>query len=249
MKYRNEKERVFQVTTCPGGILFAVRSGQTLFSIGELFSVNVNKILEANLQIDPTSLKIGQIICIPDIAERICPRGRLRIVRPGDTLFLIAREVGVPLNTLIEANYFLPDPTLVFPGEQICIPLVVPTACCLVLERIVENNFDFRGVSLIEPADNAGRVTVTGVGLPAPGVFGNFDTYLGSLIFREIERLIPLKRVAIPQQPLVWTGAKNVEVPPLGANIIVVFPFNTKTEDRGPDVLRGSVINCRNVPR
>lgn len=165
------------------------------------------------------------------------------------TLFLIAQELNIPLNDLIEANYFLPDPTLVFPGEQICIPFIVPKACCLVLELVVKHNYNFRGVSLIEPINNGGRITVAAVDLPAPTVFGDFDTYLASLVFREIERLIPLKRVTIPQQPFLWTKVRTIEVPPLAANLIVVFPFNTKTEDRGPDILRSLVINCKNIKK
>lgn len=235
-----------QVVPCPGGILYAVRRGQTLAEIGRQFSVTVDDLLEANPGIIPTRLTIGQIICIPGVADRLCPRGRLRSIQPGETLFLIARELGIPLTVLIEANFWLPDPSLIFPGEQICIPLIVPTACCLILEPAVEaNNFNFRGVSLIEPQDSGGRITITAVGLPEPTTFGDFNTYLGSLVFREIEELIPLERVAIAQQPILWAGARNVEVPPLAANLVVVFPFNTQTEERGPDVLRGLVINCR----
>ncbi|MGI6554999.1 MAG: LysM peptidoglycan-binding domain-containing protein [Bacillota bacterium] len=245
---RNDKRRgMRQENACPGGILFAVRPGQTLSAIARLFSVTLEEIREANPGLDPARLSVGQIICIPGVADRVCRRGRLRMVRRGETLFLIAREEGIPLSTLIEANSFLPDPTLVFPGEQICIPLVVTTACCLVLEpgaQVTDGNF--RGVALIEPAVNGGRVTISAVGLPSPTAFGNFDTYLGSLVFREIERLIQLGRVAVNRQPAVWTGARTVDVPPLGANLVVVFPFNSQTEERGPDVLRGLVINCQN---
>ncbi|MGF7186959.1 LysM repeat protein [Desulfitispora alkaliphila] len=247
MENENQNDSmVFQATNCPGGILYAVRRGQTLFSISRLFSVTVDQIIEANPGIVPDRLTIGQVICIPGVVDRLCPRGRLRTVQRGETLFLIARAEGIPLNVLIEANFWLPDPTLIFPGEQICIPLIVTDACCLVLQRAVDaNNLDFRGVSLIEPNDNGGRVTVAAVGLPEPSTFGDFNAYLGSLVFREIERLIPLERVSIDQQPVVWAGAIDVDVPPLGANLVVVFPYNTETDERGPDVLRGLVINCQ----
>ena len=250
MQSSNKKESMHRnVMSCPGGILFAVRPGQTLSAIGSLFSVTVNEIIEANPELVPTRLSIGQVICIPGVIDRLCRRGRLRTVQRGETLFQISRQAGVPLNTLIEANFWLPDPTLIFPGEQICIPLIVTTSCCLVLQRAVETNrFDFRGVSLIEPQDDGGRVTVTAVDLPPPATFGEFNTYLGSLVFREIERLIPLEKITIPQQPVLWAGARNVEVPPLGANLVAVFPFNTGTEARGPDVLRGLVINCQPAP-
>jgi len=43
-------------------------------------------------------------------------------------------------------------------------------------------------------------------------------------------------------------GAQNVDVPPLAAYLVVVFPFNTETDERGPDVLRGLVVNCQPSP-
>lgn len=247
MEHQNQRAGMpIQAAPCPGGLLYAVRPGQTLFIIGRIFSVSVEELVAANPGIIPERLSIGQVICIPGVSDRLCPRGRLRTVQQGDSLFLIAREAGIPLNVLIEANFWLPDPNLIFPGEQICIPFLVTRACCLVLQPAADIScFDFRGVALIEPRDEGGRVTVTAVNLPEPATFGNFDTYLGSLVFREIEKLIRLERVTIAQQPLVWAGARNVEVPPLAANLVVVFPYNTATDTRGPDVLRGLVINCQ----
>ncbi|MEW6080479.1 MAG: SafA/ExsA family spore coat assembly protein [Bacillota bacterium] len=59
-----------------------------------------------------------------------CPEGFLVTVRPGDTLFLIARRFGVSLNALIAANPQIANPNLIFPGQQICVPVSpAPPAC------------------------------------------------------------------------------------------------------------------------
>lgn len=46
------------------------------------------------------------------------------IVQKGDTLFLIAKRFGVPLDALIRANPQIRDPNLIFPGDVIFIPQV-----------------------------------------------------------------------------------------------------------------------------
>ena len=46
------------------------------------------------------------------------------VVRPGDTFFSIARQFGVSLDALIEANPQIPDPSQIRPGQIVCIPRV-----------------------------------------------------------------------------------------------------------------------------
>lgn len=43
-------------------------------------------------------------------------------VRPGDTMFLIAQRFGVSLNALIAANPHISNPSLIFPGDVLCVP-------------------------------------------------------------------------------------------------------------------------------
>lgn len=59
-----------------------------------------------------------------------CPNGFIYTVQSGDTLFLIARRFGVSLQALINANPQIPNPNLIFPGQQICVPTgVAPFQC------------------------------------------------------------------------------------------------------------------------
>ncbi len=52
-------------------------------------------------------------------------QGTIYTVKPGDTLFFIARRFSVDLGELIAANPQIEDPDMIYPGDQICIPIEV----------------------------------------------------------------------------------------------------------------------------
>jgi len=94
-----------QAPPCPGGQIYTVRAGDTLFAIGQRFGVSVNALLRANPQItNPDVLRIGQQICIPGVQPPGCPGGFLYTIRAGDTFFSLAQRFGVTVNELIAAN-------------------------------------------------------------------------------------------------------------------------------------------------
>jgi len=55
-----------------------------------------------------------------------CPNGRLYTVKPGDSMFTIARQSNIPLAALIAANPQIADPNMIFPGQRICVPCASP---------------------------------------------------------------------------------------------------------------------------
>ena len=57
---------------CPGGTIYTVRAGDTLFAIAQRFNTTIQAIINANPGIDPNRLFIGQRICIPGIRPA-CP--------------------------------------------------------------------------------------------------------------------------------------------------------------------------------
>jgi LysM repeat protein len=111
---------------CRGGLLYGVRAGETLFSIARKFDVTVDELIDANPDVDPNKLQIGQILCIPGVADELCPDGMYYTVQPGDSIFSIANEFDIPVETLVDANPWIPNPSLIFPGEQLCIPEEIP---------------------------------------------------------------------------------------------------------------------------
>ncbi|WP_353893068.1 LysM peptidoglycan-binding domain-containing protein [Proteinivorax hydrogeniformans] len=57
-----------------------------------------------------------------------CPpnfQGRYTVQR-GDTMFLIAKRFSVSLQALIKANPHIENPSLIFPGDVLCVPKAKP---------------------------------------------------------------------------------------------------------------------------
>jgi spore coat assembly protein SafA len=118
---------------CPGGQSYTVKSGDTMFFIAKRFNVSLQDLINANPQIpDPNTIFPGQVICIPFAPlappTPACPGNQVYRVVSGDTMFEIARRYGITLDALITANPQIPDPNLIYPGQEICIPLLPVTA-------------------------------------------------------------------------------------------------------------------------
>lgn len=111
--------------TCPGGQLYTIRAGDTVFALAQRFQVSVNAILAANPGLNPNALRIGQQICIPGRPQLNCPSGNIYVIRPGDNLYSIAQRNGITLQALINANPQLTDPSNLTVGTNICIPAPV----------------------------------------------------------------------------------------------------------------------------
>ncbi len=64
---------------CPPGTMpYAIKQGDTFFSLAARFGTTVDAIKKANPGVDPERLRIGQIICIPVIAPPVpCPPGTM----------------------------------------------------------------------------------------------------------------------------------------------------------------------------
>ncbi len=99
---------------------YIVQPGDTLFKIARRFGISLEELIAANPQIsDPSKLLVGQRIIVP---TEIPPTPTIYIVRPGDTLYLIARRYGITLEELIRANPQISDPNQINVGDRINIP-------------------------------------------------------------------------------------------------------------------------------
>ena len=113
---------------CPNGFYYTIRSGDTLYNIGQRYNVSVEALLRANPGIDPNNLQIGQVICIPKAMPPVpppCPNGFYYTIRSGDTLYNIGQRYNVSVEALLRANPGI-DPNNLQIGQVICIPKAMP---------------------------------------------------------------------------------------------------------------------------
>lgn len=121
---------------CPTASLpYIVREGDSLYKIAESYSTTVEKIMMANVNVNPYNLNPGQILCIPLPNEEYpsCRTTNYYIAQEGDTFFTIGQKFGVDTEEIINANMGI-EPENIYTGIILCIP-VAPSPVCITLSR------------------------------------------------------------------------------------------------------------------
>jgi len=115
-----------QIPNCPNGSLYTIRPGDSIYNLAARFEITVDSIIDANPNINPDNLQVGQQICIPvkDISGS-CASGFLYTVVLGDTFFTIARRFNTSAEALAAANPTI-NPNKLQIGQEICIPAQAP---------------------------------------------------------------------------------------------------------------------------
>lgn len=120
---------------CESGGFITIRPGDTLFNLARRYNTTVQAIINVNPGIDPNTLPVGELICIPNPTPgrpfpEPCPNGTIYLIKPGDTFFAIARRFNVSVDALLAANPTV-NPERLQIGQQICVPtLPTPTITC-----------------------------------------------------------------------------------------------------------------------
>ncbi|MFZ7102197.1 MAG: LysM peptidoglycan-binding domain-containing protein [Peptococcaceae bacterium] len=117
-----------QSPPCASGVYWEVAEGDTLYKIAQAAQVGLQELLEANPDIEPDNLTIGQSICIPPGGNvpgpnqvPNCPGGLYWEIAPGDTLFKISQEANVTIAQLLAVNPGI-NPDNLQVGQIICLP-------------------------------------------------------------------------------------------------------------------------------
>jgi len=115
------------------GNTYTVRSGDNPYRIARRFGVPVQALMDANHITNPTRLTVGQLLIIPGSHDTVPPEPPAEavtatapaegayVVRPGDTLYQLARRFGTTTAALIAAND-IADPRRLAVGQVLAIP-------------------------------------------------------------------------------------------------------------------------------
>lgn len=96
--------------------IYTVVPGDNLYTIAHNYNSTVENVLKFNNIINPNLIYVGQTIVIPLSP----PEAIIYTVRPGDSLYRIAKRYGTFVNNLIMYNYLTP-PYTIYPGQQLVV--------------------------------------------------------------------------------------------------------------------------------
>jgi LysM repeat protein len=102
---------------------YTVQAGDTLYSIALRYGTTVEAIQSANGIVNPTYIRVGQMLIIPGGSGTPAPTagGTTYVVQADDTLYSIAARFGKNVWDIVVANN-LADPSLIYVGQVLTIP-------------------------------------------------------------------------------------------------------------------------------
>ncbi len=136
----NDETPVLQATAIPtpaptaevsssGPTTYVVQPGDNLFRIALRYNMTPEALAQANNITNPGLIRVGQTLTIPaggsssPTTPPSVPTGceTVYVVQPGDNLFRIALRYDYSQYYLAQVNH-IPNPAVVYVGQQICIP-------------------------------------------------------------------------------------------------------------------------------
>ncbi|MEW6172403.1 MAG: LysM peptidoglycan-binding domain-containing protein [Bacillota bacterium] len=108
-------------------MLYFVQPGDTLYLIAGRFGTTIEAILGANVICNPDIIFPGEVLIIPEPGLDL-PKaggGPYYVVRPGDTLWCLAREFGTTVEVLAQINR-IPDPNYILAGSELLLGPEIP---------------------------------------------------------------------------------------------------------------------------
>lgn len=147
--------------------IYLIQPGDSMLLVAQSYGVPLNVLLSANNLTENDILSVGQQIIIPpsltDTGQRAPAAGNDRppqmvyIIQPGDTISAIAFDHGTTIADIVRAN---PGENLdlVFPGQEIIVPLSTPTPTSTpttLPTATATPGPDYPAPALLAPADGA----------------------------------------------------------------------------------------------
>lgn len=234
---------------------YTVVSGDTMYSIAQRYNVTVDFLTAENPHIeDPGVIFPGDVLCVPGAVTppgdgrvpETCPEGFERYtVVAGDTINGIAQRLAIDPLLLIANNPHITDPSVIFPGDVLCIPIPITFPCCTLLTRTSQVvPLEAAGAALtMRLADGRHSLSIMAANLPAPSIFGDFNAYEGFVGIPGIGGF-GLTLQLTTEQPPVWAGGITLRPVLTTRNQVYVQPSNTSTGQTGQPVLQGNLEQC-----
>lgn len=121
---------------CPiGTSQYEIKSGDTFYSIANRFDTSIQALIDANPDVDPSRLYVGQHICVTQKQTQspACPTLNYYVVREGDTFYTIARAFNTSVSELTRVNPGV-NPGNIYDGLVLCIP-VAPSPTSITVSK------------------------------------------------------------------------------------------------------------------
>lgn len=124
----------------PAPIIHVVRSGDTLWDIAIRYQTTVAAVAAANQLANPSLIRVGQALAIPQVAPSTPPAAAptsaapapaatpsvTHVVQRGETLWAISARYGVSIQAIVDANG-LASASFIRTGQQLIIPTIAGT--------------------------------------------------------------------------------------------------------------------------
>lgn len=110
-------------SSCPNGFIYTIKAGDTFYRLAQRYNLSVQNLIDANPNISPRNLQIGQRICIPTQLTpttcilRLTPAPDSRTPNASGVLWLRRREdtevellvigVGLPSPFRLDAERYI----------------------------------------------------------------------------------------------------------------------------------------------
>ena len=112
---------------------YTVKRGDSFYLIARRLGVPLRDLMNANAEIHPSRLMVGDVLCVPSCSETpapepepgapSCPVNRRHTVKQGETAADLQLQYGRSLHTLETANPSL-DLDNLKEGDTVCVPAV-----------------------------------------------------------------------------------------------------------------------------
>jgi LysM repeat protein len=129
--------------------------------------------------------------------------GRYTVIS-GDTFYNIAQIFRVRFEALAVNNPHITDPNVIFPGDVLCVPGLIPFPCCTLLKPQSRVPFGTGGVVYINFAPRGGQSVSFMATLPQPSYFGNFTMYTAEILIPSTGRF-GSQLYPTPEDPPTWS--------------------------------------------